>query len=145
MPSILQILIPSLIGISILPHLTSAQQPNGPCVQACPPKSSACDGDETGTALDQCTCASFSLTNDFVIDCVKECPEDEQIVYANKLPALCNAVLFPDLDLSASPTLSSSASTGSGAASAGETGNIAAQLVPGAGYLVYAAGVAVLL
>lgn len=162
MPSIIQMLLPALVGVSILPNLLLAQQDNGPCVKACPAKSSACDGDETGSALDQCTCASFSLNNDPLVTCVQQCPESEQIIFANNLPALCNSLLFPDLDLgdsssasgatlentassasgpqetasSTSATTTSSgtttASAGSAAASASNTGNAAAVLLPAA-------------
>ena len=105
MPSIASI----LFTAALLSNLVSAQQENGPCVKACPPKSSFCDGDETGAALDQCRCASFTLTGDPLITCVQQCPVEEQLIFANNLPDLCNSLLFPNLDLDSSTTSSATA------------------------------------
>lgn len=118
MPSIITVVLPLLLSTSLLPHIVQAQTENGACVTACfssNPKSSFCDGDEEGAALDQCRCASYSLTGDPQIECIKACPEDQQLTFANNLPDLCNALLFPNLDLStpSSATVENTASTAS--------------------------------
>ncbi|KAK5056221.1 hypothetical protein LTR84_012774 [Exophiala bonariae] len=137
MLSTITALLPLFLSTSLFSNIVQAQTENGACVTACfssNPKSSFCDGDEQGTALDQCRCASYSLTGDPQIECIKLCPEDQQLIFANQLPDLCNALLFPNLDLSApssataentasaasSPTAAPTGSTtsGSGAASA---------------------------
>lgn len=118
MLSPITVLLPLFLSTSLLSNLVQAQTENGPCVTACfssNPKSSFCDGDEQGTALDQCRCASYSLTGDPQIQCIQACPEDQQLIFANNLPDLCNALLFPNLDLSApsSATAENTASTAS--------------------------------
>ena len=113
---------PLLLASSILPILTSATT-YGACVNSCistDPVSSACDGSETGTALAQCTCASFPPGN-LLITCIQTCPQDQQLVFAEGLPSLCAQNLFPNLDLSSA----SSSAGGSAATSASGSGETA--------------------
>jgi len=115
------VLFPLLLSTSLLSTLIQAQTENGPCVQSCftsNPKSSFCDGDEQGAALDQCRCASYTLTGDPQIECIKACPEDQQLIFANNLPDLCNSVLFPNLDLSTDNASSATAENTASSASA---------------------------
>lgn len=118
------VLFPLLLSTSLLCSLIQAQTENGPCVQSCftsNPKSSFCDGDEEGDALDQCQCASYSLTGDPQIECIKACPEDQQLTFANNLPDLCNSLLFPNLDLSDDNASSATAENTASTASAPQT------------------------
>ena len=163
MPTISTFLIPLLLTSYFLPSLVSAQDTQyGACVTSCfstDPISSTCTGDETGQALDQCTCNSFSPSGDPLITCIQQCPEDQQLQYAQGLPDLCNQVLFPNLDLSSapSPTAENTAANASGpseTAAATQTGSAAsataspdgaAAFGAGAlGYLAYAAMAALL-
>ncbi|KIX02404.1 uncharacterized protein Z518_08345 [Rhinocladiella mackenziei CBS 650.93] len=165
-------LIPLLLATLLQPILTQAQDSTqyGECVSSClstNPIASACDGTETGEALDQCTCASFSPSGDPLISCVQQCPEDQQLAYAESLPSLCNQVLFPNLDLGSSPdptavntaapastglgesSSSSATTTVNGAAAthsaAGDNGAVAlGASAGGLGYLAYALGVVAL-
>ncbi|KEF59055.1 uncharacterized protein A1O9_03898 [Exophiala aquamarina CBS 119918] len=118
------VLFPLLLSTSLLCSLIQAQTDNGPCVQSCftsNPKSSFCDGDEQGDALDQCRCASYSLNGDPQIACIQACPQDQQLIFANDLPDLCNSLLFPNLDLSGDNASSATAENTVSAASAPQT------------------------
>ena len=77
--------------------------------------SSHCDGNDTGAALDQCTCASH-LNAPRRFECVKTCSKEDQAVYAGKLPALCREQLLPGITPS---TTGSGSSTTTGAGSGG--------------------------
>ncbi|PMD49620.1 uncharacterized protein K444DRAFT_622693 [Hyaloscypha bicolor E] len=91
-----------------------------PCVASCEKTSAAsstCNGNETGAALDQCTCDSLIGTS--LITCIQACPSSEISVFAAGVPALCRGTLFPGVTVSSSsdgaaPTTSSGGS-GSGA------------------------------
>ncbi|EXJ80759.1 hypothetical protein A1O3_07043 [Capronia epimyces CBS 606.96] len=67
------------------------------------PRKATCKGDETGKALEKCTCDAFMANNDPMILCVQKCPEDQQLAYAKNLPNLCGKTLFPWFDLSTTP------------------------------------------
>ncbi|OAP60103.1 hypothetical protein AYL99_05105 [Fonsecaea erecta] len=145
----------SFLSPSLLLALVSAQS-FGQCVDNCIstyPTVNHCNGTETGAALDQCQCASYSPSNDPLIDCVLGCPTDQQLAFADSLPKLCAQTLFLGLDLSdqpkpsaentaASATVDAAKATlttsGNGAASYGASVNVL-------GYLALVLGVAVLL
>lgn len=82
---------------SIFAVLAFAQDDDMPeCVASCideNPTSSFCDGDETGSDLDECMCASFS--GSLMIECINDCPQDEKEVFAAELPAVCRESLLP--------------------------------------------------
>jgi hypothetical protein len=96
--------------ILLLPSLILAQSTAGPCVSNCGFISSFCDGDETGAALDDCKCSTFS-SNAVFISCIKACPETEVAKYAGLVPEKCREQLFPGV-AAVSP---SSSSAGDGA------------------------------
>ncbi|EXJ58420.1 hypothetical protein A1O7_05845 [Cladophialophora yegresii CBS 114405] len=79
---------------------------HGQCVDACivaNPIVNHCDGTETGSALDQCKCKSYTPSNDPLIGCIQSCPSDEQYSFAESLPSLCAQTLFLGLDLTDAP------------------------------------------
>ncbi|KAI0152949.1 hypothetical protein GGR57DRAFT_503082 [Xylariaceae sp. FL1272] len=101
-------------SITLLFMATRVQAASEPeCVETCidnNPTSSWCDGDETGEELADCTCQS--IYGSLMLDCIKKCPEADQITYASNLPGTCGATLFPDLDIpTTTTTASSSAAT----------------------------------
>lgn len=67
------------------------------------PVVSKCKGTETGTALDQCTCNSYTPTDDPTIGCIYSCPSDQQLQFAQSLPSLCAQTLFLGLNLTDQP------------------------------------------
>lgn len=89
------------------------------CIQACltkRPTSSFCSGSESGSALDFCTCQSYSGT--LLIECMQACPESGRAAFAAAvIPESCQKTLFPGVqvdnsgssgsDREASPTQSS--------------------------------------
>ncbi|KAK4182150.1 hypothetical protein QBC35DRAFT_194105 [Podospora australis] len=109
-----------LLSISLLlasPVLTQ-RTTNPPCVQDCITKnlaSSFCDGDETGAALDKCTCDTYTSGNaGRAASCVKQnCSREDQVVYARYIPTLCRDQFFPGLQVpDASSTGGLTATTG---------------------------------
>ncbi|KAL4969943.1 uncharacterized protein BDV14DRAFT_195481 [Aspergillus stella-maris] len=71
-----------------------------PCVDDCitnNPGLSWCNGDETGSALDECACASYTET-DPLITCLRQCTPEEQGEFAGVLPELCRDGLLPDAE-----------------------------------------------
>ncbi|ETI22604.1 hypothetical protein G647_06680 [Cladophialophora carrionii CBS 160.54] len=114
----------------------------GQCVDACitvNPIVNHCDGTETGSALDQCKCKSYTPSNDPLIGCVQSCPSDEQYNFARSLPSLCAQTLFLGLDLTdapkpnavntvASATLATAQAQNTGTATATASGNGAGTL-----------------
>ncbi|KAI1259837.1 hypothetical protein F5Y18DRAFT_442710 [Xylariaceae sp. FL1019] len=98
-------------------RVLAATQPQ--CVQTCisnNPTSSFCDGDETGEDLADCTCQSIS--GSLLLQCIKKCPEADQITYASNLPGECGETLFPYLDI---PTTTSTASSSGATPTSEET------------------------
>ncbi|KIW66927.1 hypothetical protein PV04_06209 [Phialophora macrospora] len=78
----------------------------GTCVDACitaDPIVNHCDGTETGSALDQCKCRSYTPSNDPLINCILSCPTDQQYNFADTLPKLCAQTLFLGLNLTETP------------------------------------------
>lgn len=158
--SFLFLLLPISSLLTFIAAQTGSETEFGECVNSCLttfPIVSHCNGTETGAALDECTCASFTPTNDPLIGCVQTCPSDQQLQYAQSLPELCAQTLFLGLPLSddSKPTAvntAASASTGlpssSASASASGSGNGAVALCAGAnvfGYLALVLGGAAML
>ncbi|KAK4443729.1 hypothetical protein QBC34DRAFT_443083 [Podospora aff. communis PSN243] len=113
---------PSLLLTTLLASAALAQTiPNPPCIQDCVTKnlnSSHCDGDETGEALDRCTCASH-LNAPRRFECVKTCSKEDQAIYAGKLPALCREQLLPGITAVTTGSGSSTTTTGTGSGGGG--------------------------
>ncbi|KAM0329476.1 hypothetical protein ACHAQA_004785 [Verticillium albo-atrum] len=85
-----------------LPLLTLAQD-RPACVSTCIENnlmSSQCDGDESGAALDRCTCNTLNGSN--MVACINECTPADQASYAANVPELCRDTLFPNADDSGS-------------------------------------------
>jgi hypothetical protein len=101
--------------------LTTLAQNDGACVTSCEttdPVSSFCNGDETGAALDACTCQSFEAGAS-LINCIKACPADQVSAFAAGVPASCRGQLFPGVSVSTSGSAAPSTSaSGSPAGSA---------------------------
>lgn len=76
------------------------------------PTLSMCDGNETGQALDDCTCASITPTTP-MIECIKQCSTTDQSAYAASLPSECRGTLFPGVSVTPS--------SGSGATTSGQS------------------------
>ncbi|KIW81239.1 hypothetical protein Z517_04264 [Fonsecaea pedrosoi CBS 271.37] len=92
----------------LLPSLVRAQSSTqfGQCADNCVstyPTVNHCNGTETGSALDECKCESYSPSDDPLIGCVLGCPGDQQLAFAESLPKLCAQTLFLGLDLSDQP------------------------------------------
>ena len=107
----------SLLLLATIASISLAQTTNGPCVQSCTtskPTSDLCNGDETGAALDSCTCATFQKPGLPLITCIKACPADEIAIFAGHIPASCRNSIFPGVSASTSST-GTGASTSSGA------------------------------
>ncbi|KIW91668.1 uncharacterized protein Z519_07636 [Cladophialophora bantiana CBS 173.52] len=158
MPSSLSYLVSFLLSSSLLPSLIHAQSSTqfGQCVDNCIstyPIVNHCNGTETGSALDQCKCESYSPSNDPLINCVLNCPSDQQLAFADSLPKLCAQTLFLGLDLSDQPKPSAentaaSATVDAAQATGTTSGNGAVSFGADANMLAYLAltlGVAVLL
>ncbi len=111
----------------------------GQCADTCVtqhPTINYCNGTETGTALDQCKCQSYSPSNDPLVNCVLGCPSDQQYSFANALPKLCAQTLFLGLDLTDQPkpsAVNSAASATFDAAQATTTASGNAGVTIGAG------------
>ncbi|KAK1828884.1 hypothetical protein QBC39DRAFT_357941 [Podospora conica] len=89
--------------LAALASLALTQTTNPKCIDDCSyPFSSHCDGGETGTALDRCTCASWmGGTADKMIACIKTCPKEDQSVFVGgSIPELCREELFPGVEAS---------------------------------------------
>ncbi|KAL4799461.1 hypothetical protein BDV19DRAFT_355170 [Aspergillus venezuelensis] len=96
--SLLVLLIASVL--TFLPFTLAQTSSYPPCVRDCitnNPGLSWCDGDETGQALDECTCASYSETDPLII-CLRQCTPSEQGEFAGVLPDLCRDDLLPDAE-----------------------------------------------
>ncbi|KIY00727.1 uncharacterized protein Z520_03392 [Fonsecaea multimorphosa CBS 102226] len=160
MPPRISPLISFLISASLLLTLITAQSSStqfGSCVNNCIstyPIVNHCNGTETGSALDQCKCESYSPSNDPLINCILGCPSDQQLAFADSLPKLCAQTLFLGLDLSDQPKPSAENSAASATVDAAKatgsttSGNGAAGFGAGVnmlGYLALTLGVAVLL
>ncbi|CAL5874954.1 uncharacterized protein PFLUO_LOCUS9257 [Penicillium psychrofluorescens] len=116
-----------LLGAATFLAVTpSAWAANSQCVTACEtdhPVISMCNGNETGKALAECTCASFTDTSP-MIKCIKKCPTADQSQYAAGLPSLCRGELFPGVQVSS--TTATSASGGATSAGASPSQSTAA-------------------
>lgn len=112
-----------LLGAAATALAQRAQYPE--CIQACierRPTSSFCTGSETGSALDFCTCQSYSGT--LLISCMQDCSESDRAVFAaDAIPESCQDTLFPGVDVDNSGNSNSSpepTTTGSSEAEATE-------------------------
>lgn len=82
---------------------TAAATATSTCLANCEttyPIVNHCNGTETGSALDQCKCRSYTPLNDPLISCILGCPSDQQYSFANSIPKLCAQTLFLGLNLS---------------------------------------------
>jgi hypothetical protein len=114
-----------LLGAASLLAVTlSAWAATGQCVTTCEtehPAASMCSGNETGKALAECTCESFTAANP-TIECIKKCPTADQSQYAAGLPSLCRGELFPGVHVSSTTAKSASGgATSTGASSSQST------------------------
>jgi len=129
------------LGFILASSPALADTTNGPCVKACFSQhaiSSQCNGDETGAALDQCTCASFVTSVAApLLSCVKACPADQQSIFAGNLPSSCRGQVLPGVTPAASGTTpsptaggqsSSTTSTGSQTSQTTKPNNAATDL-----------------
>ncbi|KAJ9609481.1 hypothetical protein H2200_005808 [Cladophialophora chaetospira] len=115
----------------------------GQCVDACitqDPIVNHCNGTETGSALDQCKCRSYTPSNDPLISCINDCPQEQQYNFANTLPKLCAQTLFLGLNLTDTPkpnaiNSAASATFGVAGATATASGNSGATVGTGANIL----------
>ncbi|KAK0752646.1 hypothetical protein B0T18DRAFT_405306 [Schizothecium vesticola] len=103
-----------------------AQNANPPCITDCISRlaiNSHCDGGETGTALDRCTCNSWlSGSAGPLMTCIKACPTVDQSVFVSKVPELCRSDLFPGVTAS-SPSTSTGPPSSTGASQSSPTTN----------------------
>jgi hypothetical protein len=86
--------------VLVLLHLPALilSSSNPPCVANCITNnstSSTCNGDETGSALDDCTCKSYESGVD-LIKCINNCPAAQANAFASNVPKECRAKLFPN-------------------------------------------------
>jgi hypothetical protein len=78
----------------------------GTCVDTCLttyPPVNHCKGTETDKALEVCKCQSYTPSNDPLINCVLNCPSEQQYAFADSLPKLCAQTLFLGLNLTDTP------------------------------------------
>ncbi|RHZ60712.1 uncharacterized protein CDV56_108106 [Aspergillus thermomutatus] len=117
---------------AVLLASSALAQSQSQCVTNCETshlESSACQGDETGQALADCTCASFQGPKDPMIVCIKACPAADVAAFAAGIPTECRGKLFPEISaVSSSGTasqtqteISSSAATTSSSAMGSKT------------------------
>lgn len=91
----------TILALLHLPALILSQSDsssNPPCVASCVtknPTSSQCNGDETGSALDDCTCKSYESAS-ALIGCINKCPAAQANAFASNVPEECRATLFPN-------------------------------------------------
>lgn len=109
--------------ILLLSSLVLAQSSAGPCVSNCGFISSFCDGDETGAALDNCKCATYS-SNAVFVSCVKACPQTEVAKYAGLVPETCREQYFPGV-AAVEPTASTTGGTTTATTTGSTTGSTA--------------------
>lgn len=105
-----------VLSLTVGPVIAQHKWPD--CIQSCitnDPVSDQCNGDETGDALDRCTCASFDGSS--LIDCVKDCPKDQQSEYASVLPDSCRSELLPGADSDGGGSSSSASGSATGSTS----------------------------
>ncbi|KIN01361.1 hypothetical protein OIDMADRAFT_29034 [Oidiodendron maius Zn] len=108
-----QILSRASLLLLILPAVLSQTTATPPCVSTCEtthPALSFCNGDETGQALDDCTCESFENAPD-LISCIKACPADQASFFTSQLPQECAGALFPSDSTTSTTTSSGNAET----------------------------------
>ncbi|KAF7183678.1 hypothetical protein CNMCM7691_004028 [Aspergillus felis] len=109
------------IVTALLLASSALAQTQSKCVTTCETSHrevSACNGDETGQALDDCTCASFQGPSDPMLVCIKACPAADVAAFAAGIPAECRSKLFPNVSVAsgsgsstASPTQTKSSSS----------------------------------
>ncbi|KAJ5605823.1 hypothetical protein N7510_008604 [Penicillium lagena] len=119
---------------SLLAATPSVWAATSQCVQTCEtshPAISMCTGSETGKALAECTCASFTAASP-MIKCIKQCPTADQSQYAAGLPSLCRGELFPGVKVSSATTTSASGGATSASASPSQTTPASATTTNGA-------------
>ncbi|GFF48063.1 hypothetical protein IFM46972_08455 [Aspergillus udagawae] len=121
----------STVVTALLLASSALAQSQSQCVTSCETSHlevSACEGNETGQALADCTCASFMGPTDPMLVCIKSCPTADVAAFAAGIPAECRGKLFPNVTVtsgsgssSASPTQTESSTsattTGSSAGS----------------------------
>jgi cobalamin biosynthesis Mg chelatase CobN len=125
----------STVVTALLLASSTLAQSQSQCVTNCETSNlevSACEGNETGQALADCTCASFMGPTDPMLVCIKSCPGADVAAFAAGIPDECRGKLFPNVTVasgsggaSASPTRtesSSSATTTSSSAGSMTTG-----------------------
>ena len=128
----------TLIAGALTASCALAQSTSPACISDCSKKnafSSHCDGDETGAALDQCTCASWlGGGGDPMIRCIRACPASDQSVFASKLPELCRNDILPGVTASsAAPTSTPTNTSGGSQPSPTATGAQTTTTTPNAG------------
>lgn len=137
----------ALLTLINLPALILADS-EPPCVAKCisaNPTPSLCNGDETGSALDDCTCKSYESAP-ALISCINACAAAQANAFASNIPTECRGTLFPKFPgvnaggsaaalgstSSASATSSGSSTSGTTAASASATKDVASSSSSGA-------------
>jgi hypothetical protein len=108
-----QVLTRASLLLLILPAVLSQTTATPPCVSTCEtshPALSFCNGDETGQALDDCTCQSFENAPD-LISCIQACPADQASFFISQLPQECAGELFPSDSTTSTTTSSGNAET----------------------------------
>ncbi|GIK07653.1 hypothetical protein Aspvir_003319 [Aspergillus viridinutans] len=102
------------IVTALLLASSALAQSQSQCVTSCETSHlevSACEGNETGQALADCTCASFQGPSDPMLVCIQSCPAADVAAFAAGIPAECRGKLFPDITVA----------TGSGSGTASQT------------------------
>ncbi|KAF4153011.1 hypothetical protein CNMCM8927_006254 [Aspergillus lentulus] len=103
---------------ALLVASSALAQSQSQCVTNCETSNlevSACEGNETGQALADCTCASFQGPSDPMLVCIKSCPAADVAAFAAGIPAECRDKLLPDISVASG--------SGSGTASPTRTGS----------------------
>lgn len=124
----------TILALLHLPALILSQSDsssNPPCVASCVtknPTSSQCNGNETGTALDDCTCKTYESAS-ALISCINKCPAAQANDFASNVPEECRATLFPNFPgikaggaaagLTSTSTSTTAAATSTAASSSG--------------------------
>lgn len=110
-----------ILSLLALPLLAVTQSTQPACVQSCfsaHPSSSWCDGDETGDALDTCTCTGLSYAT-AMLSCIKKCPTADQEKYAATVPERCRSELLPGVKAAAVTSKATETATVTGTATGG--------------------------
>lgn len=98
--------------LSLVPSLVLCESA-GPCADSCGnshPTASFCNGDETGSALDDCLCQSYLSAPD-LIGCIRACPSAQVSAFAAEVPTKCRSTLFPGVNAAPAGTATTAATT----------------------------------